>query len=1118
MSSKYTYYSQLKRYENEMERLRGENQLLKIKIQDKEKLIQKQVRAKNKFNKTSRQYKRYQSTINKHGRDLRTYRDKLKSNKDGLSVHKYKTRTPHISPMTRANNRGFEVRHKIEPLIHITDETVDYCDNLIKEKFTLSKARLNNKRSKYTMSITPNTVYKIKIVFSDSVGDFPTSKVVHNINDVKAVLIQMKTRHNPGGEDPDDEYDTYLFAIYFFFFNTKRRVGCNPSGKDKTKVIVHLSSSELIRLFEPRSKDNRCFDACFYHSRYQKTPDKKLIKPANYRQKIKYPLRDKMDPASDIAHKVADFYKFNYKIYDGIVNPNRVVGDSFEKSFKLYHEYDNGYEETLILLKIAGHVYLVKDTTVYKNRCTKCGDFRDLGIETTHKCSQTKLSYYQNKICENDTLVVKPLRKDHKKKWVFWDLETMPCGRGEVHSVYAVGWWDCETERYFVEYGKKSFSKFLKWVGENEGKTYIAFNGAKFDFYFIQNAILNKTNHKPRHINSNGRLLSLCWGGKYVEDIDRWVGESRVWDTALFMPGFSLKSACKAFDTKNKKGDFDHTKMRSWSDVYKYKNEVLPYLRSDVLSLRDLTKKYVETCELDYGASPTQYLTLSSYAENIWKSMLVGVVIEIPDMEKQDFIGKSVMGGRCYPTQKTFKSSLADKINHLWSPIKELIQKADALIDDPDIFELEKVKILETHKNTPKLQKLYLDLKKSEDYIFNGDVNSQYPASMAGCGLMETFYPSGFSTWIDNSEECKKIFDTNKQLGIFHIKYTCPTNLRHPDPRKKILVQKSGKKISCGVEWSLVDGEGVFNTIDIQNMIQHGYNIEFLNKGLVWEGITDQIFKKYVNFVYQLKVDASRTGNEVKRQIAKLMMNSLYGKMLQNPIKSVEQICRNSDDIEKFLLDHVITLWEIVDASDDKPEYIILLGDKIKDHQVSKKPRHLGSFILAYSRRLWYKFLECCDPTMTKHLITYVDTDCAHLFGKYHKILEQNNMIDNDKLGYLSNDCKKDALIYQEKNLAPKTYNYLALDKNGKVWTVMKSKGIMKKKLQQEWYDNETSHKVEWDGLKKINRNISNSDRANGVQHYSIKSQHYERTFYKNEWKGMILKDNQFYPNGYNLN
>ena len=73
--------------------------------------------------------------------------------------------------------------------------------------------------------------------------------------------------------------------------------------------------------------------------------------------------------------------------------------------------------------------------------------------------------------------------------------------------------------------------------------------------------------------------------------------------------------------------------------------------------LVELTEKYVSACEEEFFASPTKYLTVPSFAENVWKSG-IDAIIEIPDMEKQHFIRQSTYGCRTYPCRKRFQSKI----------------------------------------------------------------------------------------------------------------------------------------------------------------------------------------------------------------------------------------------------------------------------------------------------------------------------------------------------------------------------------------------------------------------------------------------------------------------------
>ena len=69
---------------------------------------------------------------------------------------------------------------------------------------------------------------------------------------------------------------------------------------------------------------------------------------------------------------------------------------------------------------------------------------------------------------------------------------------------------------------------------------------------------------------------------------------------------------------------------------------------------------------------------------------------------------------------------------------------------------------------------------------------------MRGFELCKVLYPIGKSKW---SNEQEKMFNKG-YLGFYHIKFTCPKNIRVP-----ILPRKNKLK---GLIWSLEDGEGVY--------------------------------------------------------------------------------------------------------------------------------------------------------------------------------------------------------------------------------------------------------------------------------------------------------------------
>jgi len=190
----------------------------------------------------------------------------------------------------------------------------------------------------------------------------------------------------------------------------------------------------------------------------------------------------------------------------------------------------------------------------------------------------------------------------------------------------------------------------------------------------------------------------------------------------------------------------------------------------------------------------------------IWQN-LNDKIIEIPkDLEKMDFIAKAVYGGRCYPHQQVYKSSMYDDV------------KAG------------KLKYADVIKS------------KSKDFIFNADASSLYPASMSGFDHMKVKYPIGYSRW---SEDPKKEFKAGL-MGFYEVDFVAPKDIRIPIlPRRKVVNEQN-----IGVVWSLEDGSGIYTSVDIKNAIEVGYKVKFKGKALVYDESGD-VFSAYIKKFYK---------------------------------------------------------------------------------------------------------------------------------------------------------------------------------------------------------------------------------------------------------------------------
>jgi hypothetical protein len=399
----------------------------------------------------------------------------------------------------------------------------------------------------------------------------------------------------------------------------------------------------------------------------------------------------------------------------------------------------------------------------------------------------------------------------------------------------------------------------------------------------------------------------------------------------------------------------------------------------------------------------------------------------------------------------------------------------------------------------------YNDILNSDDFIFNSDVSSLYPSSMKGTELIKVAFPEGVSRW-SNTPELE--FNNNKS-GFYEVEITPKDNINYPVTSNRL---KNG-----GLQWNLLQSTGVYTFPDIEDAISEGYQVKFLNKCLVNDNTRDDFFTGYIEMWYKIKSDEDlkpeNERNEARRNIAKLFMNALYGKMLQRANFEKEIIVNNTKQLYDFLKDHELDDINIIDNN----KLIIKGISKIEniDDQITKPPQ-LGAYILAYSRRLMLFYNKKLDQSLSSLNVTYTDTDSMHIFGKDYKRLKEQNLIRSGELGFLSNDIKKDGLIIFERNLGTKLYMYKYIDNKNEIKTTMKAKGLPKKYLKQKFFLEEQGEVTIKDSFKKVFTKQTNTDIKNDIGIFTIRKEDIKRKFNLNSWSGRILEDNIYYPIGYN--
>ena len=149
-------------------------------------------------------------------------------------------------------------------------------------------------------------------------------------------------------------------------------------------------------------------------------------------------------------------------------------------------------------------------------------------------------------------------------------------------------------------------------------------------------------------------------------------------------------------------------------------------------------------------------------------------------------------------------------------------------------------------------------------------------------------------------------------------------------------------------------------------------NIEYLG-GYMFKG-KQGLFEKYINYWIGVKIQAEIDGNKGMRQIAKLMLNSLYGKFASQGVSDVK--------VPVFGDDHVVkhsTKCTLFNRETKEYDYDgILHEDKERELNYTA----MACFITAYARKVTIEAIQSVGGLGKDSRFCYCDTDSIHIVGE----------------------------------------------------------------------------------------------------------------------------------------
>lgn len=259
----------------------------------------------------------------------------------------------------------------------------------------------------------------------------------------------------------------------------------------------------------------------------------------------------------------------------------------------------------------------------------------------------------------------------------------------------------------------------------------------------------------------------------------------------------------------------------------------------------------------------------------------------------------------------------------------------------------------------------YVGKETTEGYVL--DKNSMYPSKMKSCRL-----PIGEPIYFDDKYEKDPLYDLYIQRlsCTFKLKSNKIPSIQvknNPSFRVNEYIESTNGDVVTLTLCS-PDLELFFENYDVENLVyQGGWKFKSA-KGL---------FNNYIDKWTAAKIKAKKDGNGALYAIAKLMLNSLYGKFGLNPISRTKQPVLDATGVLKFKLNPLETR---------KPIYI-----------------PVAEFITAYARKdIIESSQKIRDYSLKKYgfdAYIYSDTDSIHCLLSKSDIIESGLDIDDYKLG-----------------------------------------------------------------------------------------------------------------------
>ena len=370
------------------------------------------------------------------------------------------------------------------------------------------------------------------------------------------------------------------------------------------------------------------------------------------------------------------------------------------------------------------------------------------------------------------------------------------------------------------------------------------------------------------------------------------------------------------------------------------------------------------------------------------------------------------------------------------------------------------------------------------------DFVSLYPHVLKSCR-----YPKGHP--VVHRDLPDNMYVKGQFFGLVHCKILAPTDLMAPvlpyrTPDDKLLF---GLCRTCCNNYEARTGlclhseeerafEGLWCTPEVDLAIDKGYRVIRGNAGLEYEDWDEDMFKDYINMFLKIKTQASKLGdgdmseedkkafadaylaaegvtldisrmsyNEGLRTIAKLLLNSLWGKLAENRNKPRIVIARSVADMQSVLNDDSLLVTSVKIRNNDSV-YISYKYKNDDDAPAGNTNPVVAAFVTCYGR---IKLYELTSKVPSQRVL-YMDTDSLVYVYKpddEDRIRDEN--IIGEHLGKVTSEIPKGYTCDMGLFAGSKSYYLRYINRStGHTKFVLKMKGVSQCSATAEALNEET--------------------------------------------------------------